>query len=72
MPQEAEKYRSTTDLNVRAAPSATSKVLGKLNIGDVIEKLAESEDGKWVKFLFNGLEGWSSRQYSKVLHPPAG
>jgi len=34
---EAEKYRSTANLNVRAAPSATAKTLGKLAIDDVIE-----------------------------------
>ena len=74
MSQVTEKYRSTTDLNVRVAPSAASKALGKLGIDDVIEKIAESEDGKWVKFLFNGVQGWSSRQYlAKVPYiPPPG
>ena len=74
MSQEAEKYRSTASLNVRQAPSATSRTLGKLGIDDVIEKIAESEDGKWVKFLFNGVEGWSSRHYlAKVPYiPPPG
>ena len=52
MIQEAEKYRSATSLNIRAAPGATAKILGKLAVDDVIEKIAESEDGKWIKFLF--------------------
>jgi uncharacterized protein (TIGR02594 family) len=74
MIQEAEKYRSTTSLNVRAGPGTTSKVLGKLSIDDVIEKLGESADGKWMKFLFNGGEAWSSRRYlARVPYiPPPG
>ena len=74
MSQEVEKYRSTANLNIREAPAATSKILGRLAIDDVIEKVGESEDGKWVRFLFNGLEGWSSKRYmAKVPYiPPPG
>jgi len=74
MPQEVEKYRSTTDLNIRAAPTTTSNTLGRLAIDDVIEKIGDSDDGKWIKFSFNGVDGWSSRQYlAKVPYiPPPG
>ncbi|MFZ5911461.1 MAG: TIGR02594 family protein [Chloroflexota bacterium] len=71
MPQETEKYRSTAALNIREAPNTSSKALGKLGVDDVIEKLGESEDGKWVRFLFNGLEAWSSKKYlAKVPYIP--
>ena len=74
MSQEVEKYRSTVNLNVRAAPSTTSKILGTLALDGVIEKLEESTDGKWVKFLFKGTEAWLSKRYlAKVPYiPPPG
>ena len=74
MAQEAEKYRSTTSLNIRAAPGTTGKIIGKLSADDVIEKIGESDDGKWVKFLFKDGEAWSSRRYlAKVPYiPPPG
>ncbi len=74
MPQESVKYRSTANLNIRKAPTASSNALGKLNTDDVIEMLGESEDGKWIKFLYNGLEAWSSKKYLKKVPyiPPLG
>ncbi len=74
MQQESVKYRSTTTLNVRESPTPSSKVLGRLKSGDVIEKIGESEDGKWIKLLFNGVEAWSSARYlTKVPYiPPPG
>jgi len=74
MSQESEKYRSTVNLNIRQAPTTASKILGRLAIDGVIEKLSESEDGKWIKFLFNGVEAWCSQRYlAKVPYiPPPG
>lgn len=74
MSQETEKYRSTVNLNIRQAPTAASRVLGRLAVGGVIEKLGESEDGKWIKFLFDGAEAWCSKRYlMKVAYiPPLG
>jgi uncharacterized protein (TIGR02594 family) len=63
MSQEVEKYRSTANLNIRAEPTTASKILGRLASEGVIEKIGESEDGNWVKFLLNGVEGWSSKRY---------
>jgi len=54
MPQESNQYRSTAQLNVREEPTTASHVLGRLAIDDVIEKIGDSADGKWIKFLFNG------------------
>jgi uncharacterized protein (TIGR02594 family) len=71
MTQDGEKYRSTTTLNVRAAPSAAGKILGKLTVDDVVEEIGESEDGKWVKFRFKDGEAWSSKRYlAKVPYIP--
>lgn len=74
MSQAVEKYRSTANLNVREAPTTAAKALGRLAMDGVIEKLGESEDGKWIKFLFKGREAWSSKRYlAKVPYiPPEG
>jgi len=74
MSQEAEKYRSTANLNVRTAPTTASKTLGRLAPDDVIEKVGESTDGKWIRILFNGVEAWLSKRYlAKVPYiPPLG
>jgi hypothetical protein len=72
MVQEIEKYRSTADLYIREAPTTASKILGGLKVDGVIEKVGESEDGKWARFLFNNREGWSSRRYlAKVPYIPS-
>lgn len=72
MAQEVEKYRCTIkSLNIREAPTVSSAILGKLLKGDVIEKIGESDDGKWVKSIANGAQGWSSKRYlSKVPYIP--
>jgi uncharacterized protein (TIGR02594 family) len=74
MISESETYRSTINLNIRQAPTTASKVLGKLAVDAVVEKLGESEDGKWIRFLFEGVEAWCSRQYlAKTAYiPPPG
>ncbi len=67
MPEEIETYRSSVNLNIRAAPTTASAILGRLAQGTVIEKLAESEDGRWLRFNLNGVEGWSYKHYlSKI------
>lgn len=72
MSSETEKYRSTVNLNIRQAPTVASKILGRLAVNGVIEKLGESEDGKWVRFLFNGVEAWCSKRYlAKVAYIPS-
>ncbi|MBK8824442.1 MAG: TIGR02594 family protein [Anaerolineales bacterium] len=72
MSQESEKYRvSAHSLNIREAPNTASAILGRLVKSDVIEKLAESEDGQWIRINVNGVDGWSSRKFmSKVPYIP--
>jgi uncharacterized protein (TIGR02594 family) len=74
MSQQVEKFRSTANLNVREAPTTASKAFGRVAIDEVIEKVGESGDGKWIRFLFNGREAWSSKRYlAKVPYiPPEG
>jgi hypothetical protein len=64
MLQEAEKYRSTTHLNVRAAPGTTSKVLGRLALDHVIEKIGGSDDGK-VKSIIQSWNCWDIESQNK-------
>jgi uncharacterized protein (TIGR02594 family) len=71
----SENYRVTiSSLNIREMPTTASRVLGQLHKDDIIEKLDESEDGKWIKLINNRVEGWSSKKYlSKVPYiPPEG
>jgi uncharacterized protein (TIGR02594 family) len=74
MQPESTQYRSTALLNIRNAPTSSSNALGRLNVDDVIEMISESEDGKWIKFLYNGVEAWSSKKYLKKVPyiPPLG
>jgi uncharacterized protein (TIGR02594 family) len=75
---EIEKYTVTAvALNIRIASSKTSKIIGHLVKGDVIEELAVSEDGQWIKHKHNKITGWSSKNFlSKVTDdipiPPVG
>ena len=70
-----ENYRVTISaLNIRAMPNTASKVISQLHKDDVIEKIGESDDGKWIKLVWNGAEGWSSKKYllKAPYIPPVG
>jgi len=61
---ELERYRVTTvALNVRSGPSNTSKIVGHVIKDQVIDKIAETPDGGWIKHKENLIEGWSSKKY---------
>jgi uncharacterized protein (TIGR02594 family) len=74
MQQQVDKFRSKAALNIRSAPNTASKVLGRLSVDDVVEKIGESADGNWIKFMINGVEAWASRRYlAQVPYiPPEG
>jgi uncharacterized protein (TIGR02594 family) len=75
MPPQFDNYRVTIKaLNIREKPNASSKVLGRLGENDVIEKLGESSDGKWIKLNRNDVEGWSSKRFlvKQPYIPPIG
>jgi len=63
-----ESYKVTAGLlNFRAGPSTTSKVLGTISKNQVIDKIAESTDGLWIKYKFNNIEGWSAKKYLSLI-----
>ena len=72
MPTRVEKYRVTTSsLNIRAGATSGEKIIGSLKKKAVIEKIGESGDGNWVKFIKDGVEGWVSKKYlHKIDHIP--
>lgn len=75
MPTQTENYRVTIkSLNIREKPNTTCKILGKLNEKEVVEKLAESDDGKWIRLISNGVEGWASKRFlaKQPYIPPIG
>ena len=75
MPPQIDNYRVTIkSLNIREMPTTTSKVLGRLSESEVVEKLGESDDGKWIKLIWNGVEGWSSKRFlaKQPYIPPLG
>jgi uncharacterized protein (TIGR02594 family) len=68
MALEIERYRVTTvALNVRAAPSTTSKILGHVIKDQVIEKIAETPDAAWIRHKENNVDGWSSKKFLTKL-----
>jgi uncharacterized protein (TIGR02594 family) len=73
MTDAIEKYRTTPiALNIREKPVNTAKILGHLTKGQVIDKLALSPDGFWVKHKTHGVEGWSSKNFLfKLVDKPA-
>jgi uncharacterized protein (TIGR02594 family) len=77
MTETIEQYRVTTvALNVRAAPSNTSKILGHVIKDQVIVKIAITSDGSWIRHKENTVDGWSSTKFLVKLGadvpPPTG
>lgn len=72
MPQENEQFRvSAATLNIRQSPTTSAPIRGKLSKDEVIEKVSESVDGKWIKVIVDGAEGWLSKKFlSKVPFIP--
>lgn len=70
-PADAVRYTVTADiLNVRAEPSLTAPVIGKLKQGAVVEKL--DEDGDWFRVRLGGLTGWAHSDYLAPADGGAG
>lgn len=55
-------------LNVRAAASSTSTILGTLNQNQYAELLGWSNDGNWYNININGLHGWVYSDYIKYIN----
>ena len=61
---DPERYRVTPGwLNIREAPSTSSRVIGRLRREELVEPIAESENGRWVKYKVRDMEGWSAKSF---------
>ncbi|MEK7581434.1 MAG: PEGA domain-containing protein [Patescibacteria group bacterium] len=52
-------------LKVRKEPVLDSAEIGRVNTGDKLEIIQETED--WIKISFEGKLGWISKQYTKKI-----
>lgn len=52
-------------LRVRKEPSTDSPEIGKVKTGDQLEVIQEDKD--WVKVIFEGKQGWISKEYTQKL-----
>ncbi|WEA42339.1 SH3 domain-containing protein [Priestia aryabhattai] len=58
----AESAKITaTSLNVRATPSTSGAIVGKITKGNTVDIVDESKG--WAKITYNGKEAWISSQY---------
>jgi uncharacterized protein (TIGR02594 family) len=64
------RYRvRASKLNIREAPKTASSLLGELHKDDILERIDESDDGKWIKFQRDGMEGWCVKGFLEKLAP---
>ena len=63
---------NATALNVREGAGSEFRSVGLLHRNEVVERLAASPDGNWfqVKRGYDGLTGWSSKQYLVATTAP--
>ena len=52
---------TVNSLNVRGEPSLNGNILGKLQKGETVKIISESND--WIEITYNGESGWITRQY---------
>jgi Bacterial SH3 domain len=63
-----ENYQVTaTELNIRSIPSKDGAKIGKLLKNEVISSTEKSGDLKWLKIRKEGIDGWSSLNYLRLL-----
>ena len=72
IPARVEKrdvlFRAVVDnpgkwLNVRSGPGTKYSVLFRLEKGDGVDVLAESDDGKWDQIRYGSRVGWAAAEY---------
>ncbi|SOB90859.1 N-acetylmuramoyl-L-alanine amidase [Ureibacillus xyleni] len=57
---------TVNSLHIRAAANGTSKSLGVINRGTEVN--VYSTDGKWAKVSYNGVEGYTSKKYLRLVN----
>lgn len=62
-----EDYITTSPVNVRTGPSSNYKKIGALSKGIILKPIAFDKYGDWIKFNFNGNEGWVCKSYLKKV-----
>jgi len=58
---------TSATLNVRAYPSTTSRIVGKLVAGNVVQVLAPWGGGTWLKISFQGGEAYIYAAYTRAV-----
>lgn len=67
-PTTNTQYRVTSDMNIRESYTESSKKIGSVPAGTLIEVLEVSEDN-WGKVSFGGVTGWMSLNWSVKFEP---
>ncbi|HZT95226.1 MAG TPA: SH3 domain-containing protein, partial [Chloroflexota bacterium] len=70
-PSNGQQHATATvqGLHVRAQPSMTGQIIGRLNYGQRVRVLQKKPG--WYKVKTNSLKGWSSAQFLKLDHANA-
>jgi len=71
IPGAAQAIVTAEALNVRAAPSATATIVGRLNKGATVQILARTADNSWWQIAFPDVtnRAWIAAQYTQLLDP---
>jgi len=69
MQPTTNEFRIIAVLNVREAPTTSSRVIGTLGVDTIIQPVEISRDGNWYKFKYKDREGWSVRRFMKQVPP---
>lgn len=62
-----EDYITTSAVNVRTGPSSSYTKIGTLSKGITVKPVEFDKYGNWIKFKYNGKEGWVCKAYLKKL-----
>jgi hypothetical protein len=60
------KLTATQNVNVRSGPGTAYPAVGRLAAGDSFVVTGRSDAGDWVKFDFNGKDGWATAALVEV------
>ncbi len=55
---EAIRFTANQNVNVRSGPGTVYPAIGRLTAGQSFDVTGRSESGDWVKFDYDGREGW--------------
>jgi uncharacterized protein YgiM (DUF1202 family) len=62
---------TSATLNVRAQPSLSAQILGKLSQGQSIQPTAKTSDGRWLQISYNGQTAFVMAQFTSFGGAPA-